>query len=948
MNDQGNDLPPDQWRRAKEVFGAALEREPADRAAFLDVVCGTENADVRREVEGLLAAHDASTSFLETPVVASLTPSHSGVVDGHTLGPYRVLRTLGRGGMATVYLARDERHRRSVALKVLHPDLAHALGSERFLREIEVAANLTHPHILPLHDSGEVEGLLYYVMPYIEGESLRDRLTRETQLPVEDALQIAREVADALAYSHGQGVIHRDIKPENILLYSGHALVADFGIARAIWQAADERLTKTGMSVGTVAYMSPEQTGGERQVDGRSDVYSLGCVVYEMLAGEPPYTGPTAQAIIAKRFSDPVPSVRRIRPAVSEGLDHAVTRALAPVAADRYPTAADFAGDLTNPAISAGGLPSAGHVRSTQGTSARSAHRLRAVGAAVALGLLAAAGLMFWQRSQEGTENGPTRLAVLPFENLGDLADAYFADGMTDAVRGKLSALPAFQVIARQSSMEYRQGRKSLKAIGRDLNVEYVVTGTVRWQKSPDVSRVQVSPELVQISTASTRWHQPFDAALTDVFQIQAEIAGRVAEALDVKLGDGEQGTLARRPTTSLAAYDAYLKGQSQWDVLGLEAAREAAAHFSEAVALDSTFVAAWAQLSTIYSNLYYNRTPAPEIAARARGAADRALAIDPESAEAHAALGRYFYFVTGDVARAAEAFATARRLAPGDPELLATASDAERSLGHWDRALELLQSAQELDPRSAGTSRRLGYTYLWLRRHREALEAFDRAIVLTPTSFFERQGKAMVFLAQGDLPAAQAVLRQASGVVEPATLVADMGSYWDLYWVLDAAQQDVLLRLTRASFGDDPAAQGTVFAGTLWQRGDRARARAYADSARVAIEAQLREAPEDGQRHVFLGLSLAYLGRAAEAVRAGERAVALRPLAKDAFAAPYLQHQLARIHIVLGQQEEALDQLEPLLKIPYYLSPAWLKIDPTFDPLRGNPRFQRLVNASQ
>jgi len=258
------------------------------------------------------------------------------------LDRYLIDRELGRGGMATVYLARDLRHRRPVAVKVLHPELAYVVGADRFLREIEVAANLNHPHILPLFDSGEVDGLLYYVMPYVAGESLRNKLRREIHLPVGEALTIAREVADALNYAHGQGIIHRDIKPENILLSGGHALVADFGIARAVEQAGGAGLTETGLAVGTAAYMSPEQASGERQLDGRSDIYSLGSVLYEMLAGEPPYTGPSAQAIVAKRLSDPVPSVRRVRAAVPEGLEQAVTRALAPVAADRFASADDF------------------------------------------------------------------------------------------------------------------------------------------------------------------------------------------------------------------------------------------------------------------------------------------------------------------------------------------------------------------------------------------------------------------------------------------------------------------------------------------------------------------------------------------------------------------------------------------------------------------------------
>ncbi len=682
------------------------------------------------------------------------------------------------------------------------------------------------------------------------------------------------------------------------------------------------------MTVGTIAYMSPEQASGARQLDGRSDIYSLGCVLYEMLAGEPPYTGPTAHAIMAKRLSDPVPSIRRVRPAVPESLQETITLGLAPTPSDRIATAAELVQRLLSDAA---GTASPSVLR----TGLR--RRWLATLGVATLGLVLVAIATLRLANWGGPDPGATmRIAVLPFENLGDSGDAYFADGMTDAVRGKLSGLPALQVIARHSSTEYKESRKSLKEIGRDLGVEYVLTGTVRWEKSAGVSQVQVSPELVQISTASTRWHQPFDAALTNVFQIQSEIAGRVAEALDVTLGSSEQGTPVRKPTRSLAAYDAYLKGQAQLNNFGVGAAREAAAHFAEAVTLDSSFVLAWAELSTAYSYLYYNSTPAPEDAARARHAADRALAIDPESAEAHAALGSYFYIETKDFARAVEAIATARRLAPGNPEMLATASDAERTMGHWERALELLQSAQALDPRSAGTARRLGYTHLWLRRYGEALEAFDRSTILTPTAFFGHQGKAMVLLAQGDLPAAQDVLRQASSVVEPAAIVAEMGNYWDLYWVLSEAQQEMLLRLTRAAFDDDPAVRAIVFAGTLWQRGDWARARAYADSARVAVEAQLREAPDDDQRHVFLGLAMAYLGRRAEAVSAGRRGLALRPLAKDAFSAPYLQHQLARIHIILGDHDEALDQLEPLLEVPYYLSPGWLGIDPNFDPLRG------------
>src|SRR5438046_2658008 len=256
---------------------------------------------------------------------------------------YTIERELGCGGMAIVYRAGDVKHRRAVAIKVLRPELAARLGPDRFLREVKIAASLNHPHILALYDSGDAGGFLFYVMPYVEGETLRARLDREKQLPVEDALGLTRQVASALSYAHARNVVHRDIKPENILLHEGEAMVADFGIALAVSAAADERLTQTGIAVGTPAYMSPEQAASERAVDARSDVYSLGCVLYEMLAGEPPYTGPTVQALIAKRLVDPVPAVRRLRAAVPVGVDHALMKALAKVPADRWPSAVAFA-----------------------------------------------------------------------------------------------------------------------------------------------------------------------------------------------------------------------------------------------------------------------------------------------------------------------------------------------------------------------------------------------------------------------------------------------------------------------------------------------------------------------------------------------------------------------------------------------------------------------------
>jgi serine/threonine-protein kinase len=867
---------------------------------------------------------------------------------------YAFERELGRGGMATVYLARDLRHDRPVALKVLHPELAATLGPDRFLREIRLAARLQHPHILTVHDSGETAGQLWFTMPFVEGESLRQRLTREKQLPVEDALRIAREAADALEYAHGHGVIHRDIKPENVMLMSGHALVADFGIARAL-SGDDPKLTETGLAVGTPAYMSPEQAAGDRGVDVRTDVYSLAAVLYEMLAGEQPYTGATTQAILAKRFTEPPPSVRAVRSSVPESVDQAIRKALAPVAADRHPGMPQFSQALATAERRNGGtaertLEATGVVAAPGFRSAVPPFRRSAV--ILIVGILIGLGVLFaWRRGQNAA--GPTgerRLAVLPFENLGQPEDGYFADGVTDEIRGKLSALPGLQVTARSSSSQYRGTQKSPAEIGRELGVDYLLTGTVRWEKGGTGSRVRVSPELIQVATGSSRWQEPFDAALTDVFQVQADVAGRVAEALNLALGSGERERLAEKPTQSLTAYDAYLKGEEVSDAMGTTdpaTLRQALRHYGTAVALDSGFALAWARVSQAHALLYFLSVPTPVEGEAARAAADRALALAPERPEGHLALGEYHYRVTKEYPRALEQYALGQRRAPRNADLLVATALTEQTLGRWEAALQHLQQAQTLDPRSVNTARRLARTLLWLRRYPEALRVSNEGLALAPVSLELLEQKAMVHLAKGDLGAARAVLSGAPQEIEPPTLVAYVGTFWDLAWMLDEEQQRLLLGLPPGPFDDNRANWGIVLAQTHGYRGDQARARVYADSARIAFEEQLRDTPEDAQLRVIYGLTLAYLGRKADAIREGERGLALQPVSQDAYSGAYNQHVLARIYILTGEYEKALDQLESLLGIPYYLSPGWLRIDPTFDPLRKHPRFQKLVAGS-
>ncbi|MGH7514979.1 MAG: protein kinase domain-containing protein [Gemmatimonadales bacterium] len=879
---------------------------------------------------------------------------------------YRLERELGRGGMATVYLGHDLRHDRPVALKVLHLELAASLGPERFQREIRMAARLQHPHILSIHDSGEVAGdasnppILWFAMPFVEGESLRDRLKRERQLPLDDAVRIGREAADALEYAHRHGIIHRDIKPENILLSGDHALVADFGIARAL-AGTDSQLTETGTTLGTPAYMSPEQAAGERTIDHRSDIYSLGCVIYEALAGEPPFTGPTAQAIIARRFTEAPRPLRQVRETVPAAIDAAVAKALAKSPADRFGSAAELAralaegttGSRTVEAPRAAPAAAVAPVAETKTMAqpARAPSRRFPVTTALAIGFLLGLGVLFgWLRSHnhgDETPAGTKRLAVLPFENLGAAEDEYFADGVTDEVRGKLASLAGLQVIARSSSGQYKKTAKSPQEIGRELGVDYLLTGTVRWEKAAGGNRVRVSPELIRVGTAATTWQQPFDAAITDVFQVQADIAGRVAEALDVALGATQKKTLAEKPTENLAAYEAFLKGEEAGQGLASNSTRDlsrALDYYGQAVALDSTFVQAWVQLSRAHSSIYNVGTPTPEHDIGARDAAEHARRLASDRPETYLALGDYQQFVRADFEAASASYQAGIAKAPANADLLSAAGRVDQSLGRWEASAESFSKANAVDPRSALNARRQGVALLWLRRYPEADAAFVRGIGISHDIVLLHSGRAMVRLAQGDLAGARDVIHRIPSDVEPTGVVTNLATYWDLFWILDENQQQLLLRLPPTAFDDDRGAWGLALAETYDLRGDHARARAYADSAAAAFQEQIKATPDNSQLYVLLGTALAYLGRKDEAVREGRKAVELAPVSKDAYGGAYDQHQLARIYILVGEPDKALDQLEPLLKIPYYLTPAWLRIDPAFDPLRKDPRFQRLV----
>ena len=677
---------------------------------------------------------------------------------------YRLERELGRGGMAVVYLATDLKHGRPVALKILRPELTPALGAERFAREITIAARLQHPHILGLHDSGEAAGMLYYAMPYVAGETLRARLRREIQLDIRDAGRIAGEVAQALAHAHGAGVVHRDIKPENILLgQGGNALVADFGIARALDAAGGEALTETGLSLGTPCYMSPEQAMGGRALDGRSDLYALGCLLYEMLAGEPPFTGPTGQAILARHAMDPVPSLRTVRPTVSAGLEAVITRALAKVPADRFPSVADFGAALER----ALRTPPDQETIPAPSTPARATRRRRGLmlAAAVLVFGAGAAGLRFLASASHAASSLKAGqairvIAVAPFANLtGDSSQIYLTEGVTDQLITTLAQLGDLRVVPLKGA----QARTPAKELSDRLGIEALLTGSLQRVGTALRITIQLNPT----TGDQPLWARSFDGDMGSVLALQDQVARSVADRVHAELTPQLHARMSasQRPVDP-AAYEAYLRGTYFLGKVTPADFRRAIGYFQQAVDRQPTYAMAYYGLAEAYGEQGYYTLGAPAATfPKARAAALKALELDPDLADAHATLAKIEFLYSWDFAaaeresrraielapktarnrlqfsmilaatgRRAESIAEAREMVTLDPlSLLSNAAAARPYYNARQYGDAVRQSEQTLEMDSTFSRARfwLGLSYEQLGRQADAVRELERTVAL-------------------------------------------------------------------------------------------------------------------------------------------------------------------------------------------------------------------------
>ncbi|HEY0673244.1 MAG TPA: protein kinase [Longimicrobiales bacterium] len=973
-------MTPQRWREIQQVLDAALDLAPESRAAYVTDACGRD-IDLHGEVERLLnacARAERTESVLATPAAGFAEPMLADlrILDGERrialpdavgtalAGRYTIERPLGQGGMAVVFLARDLRHDRAVAVKVLARDLVAPSGVERFLQEIRVTAQLSHPHVLPVHDSGEVDGLLYFVTPYVEGETLRAQLKHDGAISLVDAIRLLREVADALAFAHARGVVHRDLKPENILLSGGHAVVADFGIAKALADAAETGTLPNDVTdsrhivLGTPAYMAPEQADGNSRTDHRADLYAFGVIAYELLAGVHPFGARSRQALLLAHLQEAPAPLGEIRRDLPPTLLTLVMGCLAKVTGER-PASAE---------VVLAALDAALHELDVPGDATRRVLRLprvraskRAVITTTVLAIIAllwAAGLL--NRGPPAAVPPPLRLAVLPFhQSVRNEETHYLAVGLGDALSTELSRLRTVIVPTYNSTRQYQGAASSLSQIAQEMLADAVVSGSV--QRVDD--RIRVQAQLFDARTSKRIWARQYERPISEVLDIQSAVLEAIVTALELDLTDAEQAQLVHLPTTDHRAYELYLRGRevelrTAGSRMPAEDIREAQSLYTRARDLDPKFALARSRLAVthVYSGMEYDPTPARF--EQARFEAEAALRIQPGLAEAHEALGAYWDVGRKDYAKSIEQIELTLAGRPNSADQYLNLSASHRKQGSWDEAVAALETARQLEPRSLHIARTATQTYTLLRRYNDAVKAWDLVIALSPDEPGYKVARAFVFLIwQGTADSIAASLRTMPASWDPGgfrTLAGYLvarthGRNRDALDVLNASRHEIIssprayrpLALLRAqvyeALGDRPNARRNYeVVRALLTDSIAAHAEDHLDAASSPV-ANMRTA---------LGLAYAGLGRKQEANREARRAMQLVPLSTHALAATAVMAGAAEVFVQTGETNAALELLELLLGMPagHEVSVSLLRGNPAYHSLRGNPQFEKLL----
>jgi TolB-like protein len=881
-------------------------------------------------------------------------------VIGQTVSHYRILEKLGEGGMGVVYKAEDTKLKRTVALKFLPQDLTRdADAKERFVQEARAASALDHPNICTIHEIDETpDGQMFICMACYMGETLKERIERGP-LPIKDAVDVATQIASGLTKAHSQGIVHRDIKPDNVFITDdGHIKIFDFGLAVL---AGQSRLTRAGTTLGTVAYMSPEQTRGE-VVDPRSDVWALGVVLYEMVAARRPFVGEHEQAVVYSIGNIDQEPLTGLRAGVPMDLEGVVAKCLEKSASDRYQSVTELTVDLNRLTRQ---LESHETKTTRVGATASKPARAPASGgrwigvAAVVLVIAALAYAVYTRLSGGGPgdavwqEGEKTMLVVLPFENLGPPDVEYFADGVTEEITSRLSALSGLGVISRTSAVHYKNVKKPIKQIGEELGVDYVLEGTVRWDRAGEgESRVRVTPQLIRVADDTHLWSERYDRVLKDIFSVQTDIATNVIEQLNITLLEPERRVVEAQPTDNMEAYQAYLRGLDHLSRSSyrIEPWRMAIEMFGRAVEKDPEFALAHAALSRAHSGVFnvgIERTQ--DHVDKARKAAERAQALQPDLPEAHLALGYYYYHCPRDYDRALEEFEVARQALPSQDEILQHVGSIRPRQPRWDDSLDLHLRSLELNPLDASLCREIATTYLYLREYETALKYYDRSIAIAPDQTMSYGMKALAhWLDSGDPARSRAELERLPG--QPGLFIAYV---WLWQYVLeeDYEAADSLLVASNAEMFElvDVSMPTALLRGHVSElAGDDSRAREWYQAARSRLEHELTIRPDDARVHSSLGIVHAALGNKEEAIHEAKRAMAITPVSRDALRGVRHVDHLAWVYSRVGERDKAVETLEYLLSIPALSSPALLRIGQRWEPLRDHPGFQRLVASDQ
>src|SRR5438093_890138 len=895
--------------------------------------------------EGLEGDREASRESFEAIL------AEDEVRDTHwRVGNYEILEEIGRGGMGVIYRARQRHSRRIVALKRMvsyHADSRETL--ERFRREAEAAASLDHPNILPIYEVGQGEdGLPFFTMKYAAGGSLQKAGPALRGEPRE-CVRLMAKGARAVQYAHEHGILHRDLKPANILLDGhGEPFVTDFGLAK--WLDTSTDLTRSLTIFGTPGYIAPEQArGAGAQLTPAADVYSLGAILFHLFTGQPPFLGEHALAVIQQAAEKPAPKLRSLAPALDRDLETICAKCLEREPTARYHSAGDLAEDLERwlAGHSIRARPISPPVRIWRWSRR---NPILAGMTALLLVMGAGVGVMIW-KGEMATPPVSSGIAVLPFESLSpDNENAFFAEGVYEGVSTKLAKLSDLKVISHNSVARYR-GAHNTQEIGRALNVAYVLEGSVR----RNAGRIFLNVQLIDTRTGAHVWTERYDRNLNDVFAIQTEVAQKVADRLGAEVSSVEKAAIQEPPTADLVAYDLYLRAKDLINAISFstrakEDLLQAVQLLDQAVARDPSFFDAYGQLAAAHDRMYFLGFDHTDVRLKlAETAIHSVRRLRPDSGETHLTLGQHLYWAYQNYDRAREELTVAQRTLPNESRIPLMAGYIDRRQGHWEKSLEEIKQALELDPRNFSIRQQVSLTYQGLRRYKETAATLDDVLAITPKDVTSKVQRAWVDLQWRADPKPLHMTIETVLAQDPSAVPAIVIQWLELALSErdPVAAEHALAAMPIGGCRDENIAfpkswcQGLV----ARLRGDEPAARDAFANARKELEQIVREQPDYAAALCAIGVVDAALGNKQDALREGERAVELMPVGKSAIDGAMLVQYLAIIYAWTGDKDRAIERLAEAAKLPgSHVTYGHLRLNPFWDPLRGDPRFKGIV----